>query len=37
LYFGATSGEVFGSFDAGANWSSVASQLPPVYSLKAVA
>ena len=37
LYFGATSGEVFGSPDAGANWSSVAAQLPPVYSLKAVA
>jgi photosystem II stability/assembly factor-like uncharacterized protein len=37
LYFGATSGEVFGSRDAGANWASVAAQLPPVYSLKAVA
>jgi photosystem II stability/assembly factor-like uncharacterized protein len=33
LYFGTTTGEVFGSADAGASWSSVASQLPPVYSL----
>ena len=35
LYFGATSGEVFGSADAGASWTSVAAQLPPVYSLSA--
>jgi hypothetical protein len=37
LYFGATSGEVFGSTDAGATWSSVASRLPPVFSLAASA
>jgi photosystem II stability/assembly factor-like uncharacterized protein len=35
LYFGATSGEVFGSPDAGANWSTVSSRLPPVYSVAA--
>jgi photosystem II stability/assembly factor-like uncharacterized protein len=35
LYFGSTSGEVFGSPDAGASWSSVASRLPPVFSLTA--
>jgi photosystem II stability/assembly factor-like uncharacterized protein len=35
LYFGATSGEVFGSPDAGANWLTVASHLPPVYSIAA--
>jgi hypothetical protein len=35
LYFGATSGEVFGSPDGGATWSSVIAQLPPVYSLSA--
>jgi photosystem II stability/assembly factor-like uncharacterized protein len=35
LYFGATSGEVFGSRDAGANWFSVMSHLPPVYSVSA--
>jgi hypothetical protein len=35
LYFGATSGEVFGSKDAGASWFTVASRLPPVYSLAA--
>jgi photosystem II stability/assembly factor-like uncharacterized protein len=35
LYFGATSGEVFGSADGGASWSTAASRLPPVYSLSA--
>ena len=35
LYFGATSGEVFGSGDAGATWSTVATRLPPVYSVVA--
>jgi photosystem II stability/assembly factor-like uncharacterized protein len=35
LYFGATSGELFGSPDAGASWSSLASRLPPVYSVAA--
>jgi photosystem II stability/assembly factor-like uncharacterized protein len=33
LYFGATSGEVFGSRDAGASWFTAATRLPPVYSL----
>jgi photosystem II stability/assembly factor-like uncharacterized protein len=33
LYFGATSGELFGSPDAGATWSTVASRLPPVFSV----
>lgn len=35
LYFGATSGEVFGSADAGASWSTVVARLPPVYSITA--
>jgi photosystem II stability/assembly factor-like uncharacterized protein len=35
LYFGATSGEVFGSADAGKSWFSAAARLPPVYSVKA--
>jgi photosystem II stability/assembly factor-like uncharacterized protein len=35
LYFGATSGAVFGSGDAGATWSSVAARLPPVLSVSA--
>lgn len=35
LYFGATSGDVFGSGDAGATWSTVASRLPPVLSVAA--
>ena len=34
LYFGATSGDVFGSPDAGATWSSAATHLPPVYSVR---
>jgi photosystem II stability/assembly factor-like uncharacterized protein len=36
LYFGATSGDVFGSGDAGASWSTVATRLPPVYSVVAI-
>jgi photosystem II stability/assembly factor-like uncharacterized protein len=35
LYFGATSGEVFGSVNAGASWFTAASRLPPVYSITA--
>jgi photosystem II stability/assembly factor-like uncharacterized protein len=35
LYFGATSGHVFGSGDAGATWFTVAAHLPPVYSVRA--
>ena len=36
LYFGATSGDVFGTGDAGATWFTVASSLPPVSSVVAV-
>ncbi|MGH2859390.1 MAG: WD40/YVTN/BNR-like repeat-containing protein [Solirubrobacteraceae bacterium] len=36
LYFGATSGDVFGTGDAGATWSTVATRLPPVSSVVAV-
>jgi photosystem II stability/assembly factor-like uncharacterized protein len=35
LYFGATSGDVFGSGDAGSRWSSAATRLPPVFSVVA--
>ena len=35
LYFGATSGEIFGSGDAGASWSVVAQRLPAIASLRA--
>jgi photosystem II stability/assembly factor-like uncharacterized protein len=35
LYFGATSGDVFASGDAGATWSTAAAHLPPVYSVRA--
>ena len=34
LYFGATSGDVFASGDAGATWSTAATRLPPVHSLR---
>jgi photosystem II stability/assembly factor-like uncharacterized protein len=34
LYFGATSGDVFGSRDGGATWSNVARYLPPVLSVR---
>jgi hypothetical protein len=36
LYFGATSGGVFGSGDAGLTWGDVATHLPPVLSVSAV-
>jgi hypothetical protein len=34
LYFGATSGDVFGSRDAGATWFPAATNLPPVHSVR---
>jgi molybdopterin converting factor small subunit len=34
LYFGAESGEVFGSADGGASWSTVAEHLAPVLSVR---
>ena len=37
LYFGATSGDVFGSGDAGETWCTAAAHLPPVYSVRASA
>jgi hypothetical protein len=35
LYFGTTSGDVFGSGDGGASWFTAATQLAPVYSIRA--
>jgi photosystem II stability/assembly factor-like uncharacterized protein len=35
LYFGATSGSVFGSGDAGVTWFEAATDLPPVHSVTA--
>ena len=35
LYFGATSGDLFASGDAGASWSTAATRLPPVFSVAA--
>jgi photosystem II stability/assembly factor-like uncharacterized protein len=37
LYFGATSGDVFGTGDAGESWFTVATRLPPVFSVTASA
>jgi photosystem II stability/assembly factor-like uncharacterized protein len=37
LYFGATSGDVYGSADGGATWFEVATHLPPVHALTASA
>ncbi|MBA3747196.1 MAG: exo-alpha-sialidase, partial [Solirubrobacterales bacterium] len=34
LYFGATSGEIFGSRDAGRSWFGVASRLPAIASVR---
>lgn len=34
LYFGAQSGEVFGSRDGGQSWSAIATHLPPVLSVR---
>jgi hypothetical protein len=34
LYFGATSGDLFGSGDAGASWFTAATRLPPVHSVR---
>ena len=36
LYFGTTSGQIFGTADAGASWSEVAACLPTVHSVVAV-
>jgi hypothetical protein len=35
LFFGATSGELFGTGDGGASWRSLANRLPPVFSVTA--
>lgn len=34
LYFGAESGELFGSVDGGASWSTLALRLPPIFSVR---
>jgi photosystem II stability/assembly factor-like uncharacterized protein len=37
LYFGATSGEVFGSADAGSTWTTIAHDIAPVLSVRVAA
>lgn len=34
LYFGATSGDLFGSADGGKSWAIIADRLPPVFSVR---
>ncbi len=34
LFFGAESGEVFGSLDGGATWTTLARHLPPVHAVR---
>ncbi len=34
LYFGATSGELFGSIDGGESWRTIAKNLPPIHSVQ---
>ena len=34
LYFGATSGELFGSADGGSTWSTITRHLPPILSVR---
>jgi len=36
IYFGTTSGEVWGSIDAGDSWTSLAAHLPEIYAVEAV-
>jgi hypothetical protein len=36
LYFGTTSGEIWGSGDEGGTWAPIAAHLPHIYSLSAV-
>lgn len=35
IYFGTNTGKIFGSFDEGDNWSELADNLPPVFSVHA--
>ncbi|MGH2344309.1 MAG: exo-alpha-sialidase, partial [Chloroflexota bacterium] len=34
VYFGTTSGELFGSTDEGESWTSLAAHLPPIWSVE---
>ncbi|HEX2171739.1 MAG TPA: exo-alpha-sialidase, partial [Dehalococcoidia bacterium] len=36
VYFGASTGHLFASADEGESWQSIASYLPPIYSVEAV-
>ena len=35
VYFGTSTGEVYGSGDEGASWRLIAAHLPPVWSVEA--
>ena len=36
VYFGTSTGQLFGSADGGASWTSIASTLPPIWSVDAI-
>jgi len=36
VYFGTSTGQLYGSADGGANWASIASSLPPIWSVEAI-
>ena len=37
VYFGTSSGQVYGSADEGRTWSRIADNLPPIWSVEALA
>ena len=36
IYFGTSTGQLYGSADGGASWSSIVSTLPPIWSVEAI-
>ena len=36
VYFGTSTGQLFGSADEGASWSLIADYLPPIWSVETV-
>jgi photosystem II stability/assembly factor-like uncharacterized protein len=36
VYFGTSTGQLYGSADGGESWSSIATTLPPIWSVEAI-
>ena len=36
VYFGTSTGQLYGSADGGESWSSIATSLPPIWSVEAI-